>query len=72
MPGSTSPMAPDSATLLDRQQAFGYTQEDVKFLLMPMAAAGQEAIGSMGADNPLAVLSDQPQHLSPTGFAVPH
>ncbi len=64
LPDSTSPMAPDSATLLDRQQAFGYTQEDVKFLLMPMAAAGQEAIGSMGADNPLAVLSGKPKPLS--------
>ncbi len=64
LPGSTSPMVPDSATLLDRQQAFGYTQEDVKFLLMPMAAAGQEAIGSMGADNPLAVLSGKPKPLS--------
>jgi len=64
LPSSTSPMTPDSATLLDRQQAFGYTQEDVKFLLMPMAAAGQEAIGSMGADNPLAVLSGKPKPLS--------
>jgi glutamate synthase domain-containing protein 2/glutamate synthase domain-containing protein 1/glutamate synthase domain-containing protein 3 len=43
--------------LLDRQQAFGYTQEDVKFLLQPMAEAGEEAIGSMGNDSPLAVLS---------------
>ena len=64
LPGSTSPMLPDSSTLLDRQQAFGYTQEDVKFLLIPMAAAGQEAIGSMGADNPLAVLSGKPKPLS--------
>ncbi len=46
-------------TLLDRQQAFGYTQEDLKFLLAPMAAAGEEAIGSMGNDSPLAVLSDK-------------
>jgi glutamate synthase (NADPH/NADH) large chain len=46
-------------TLLDRQQAFGYTQEDVKFLLAPMAAAGEEGIGSMGNDSPLAVLSDK-------------
>jgi len=43
--------------LLDRQQAFGYTQEDLKFLLSPMAAAGEEGIGSMGNDSPLAVLS---------------
>ena len=46
-------------TLLDRQQAFGYTQEDLKFLLSPMAAQGEEAVGSMGNDSPLAVLSDR-------------
>ncbi|AFZ65680.1 glutamate synthase-related protein [Deinococcus peraridilitoris] len=46
-------------SLLDRQQAFGFTQEDVKFLLSPMAAAGEEAIGSMGNDSPLAVLSNK-------------
>ena len=46
-------------SLLDRQQAFGYTQEDVKFLLSPMAQAGEEGTGSMGNDSPLAVLSDK-------------
>jgi glutamate synthase (NADPH/NADH) large chain/glutamate synthase (ferredoxin) len=46
-------------SLLDRQQAFGTTQEDIKFLLAPMAQAGEEAIGSMGNDSPLAVLSDK-------------
>ncbi|MFZ4286918.1 glutamate synthase-related protein [Variovorax sp. HJSM1_2] len=55
---------PASATegevsLLDRQQVFGYTQEDLKFLLSPMAQAGEEGIGSMGNDSPLAVLSDK-------------
>ena len=45
--------------LLDRQQAFGYTQEDVKFLLAPMAKDGEEAIGSMGNDSPLAVMSNK-------------
>ncbi len=45
--------------LLDRQQAFGFTQEDIKFLMAPMAANGEEAIGSMGNDSPLAVLSDR-------------
>ncbi|MEP7283076.1 MAG: glutamate synthase-related protein, partial [Rubrivivax sp.] len=49
--------------LLDRQQAFGYTQEDLKFLLAPMAANGEEAIGSMGNDSPLAVLSDRAKPL---------
>lgn len=47
------------ASLLDRQQAFGYTQEDLKFLMSPMAVAGEEGIGSMGNDSPLAVLSDK-------------
>ncbi|MBV8620687.1 MAG: glutamate synthase subunit alpha, partial [Curvibacter sp.] len=46
-----------SADLLDRQQAFGTTQEDIKFLMSPMAANGEEGIGSMGNDSPLAVLS---------------
>jgi len=50
--GSTIP-------LLDRQQVFGYTQEDVKFLMAPMASAGEEAIGSMGNDSPLAVMSNK-------------
>jgi glutamate synthase domain-containing protein 2/glutamate synthase domain-containing protein 1/glutamate synthase domain-containing protein 3 len=45
--------------LLDRQQAFGYTQEDIKFLMSPMAVAGEEGVGSMGNDSPLAVLSDK-------------
>jgi glutamate synthase (NADPH/NADH) large chain len=46
-------------SLLDRQQAFGYTQEDIKFLMSPMAQAGEEGIGSMGNDSPLAVLSSK-------------
>ncbi len=50
-----------SASLLDRQQAFGWTQEDFKFILEPMAKNGEEAIGSMGNDAPLTVLSDRPK-----------
>ncbi|MCC7484127.1 MAG: glutamate synthase subunit alpha [Burkholderiales bacterium] len=46
-----------SVPLLDRQQAFAYTQEDLKFLLVPMAVNGEEPVGSMGNDSPLAVLS---------------
>jgi glutamate synthase (NADPH) large chain len=46
-------------SLLDRQQAFGYSQEDIKFLIAPMAAKGEEATGSMGNDSPLAVLSNK-------------
>ena len=52
------PLASD-VSLLDRQQAFGFTQEDIKFLLSPMAKNGEEGIGSMGNDSPLAVLSDK-------------
>jgi glutamate synthase (NADPH/NADH) large chain len=47
------------ASLLDRQQAFGYSQEDIKFILEPMAAAGEEATGSMGNDSALPVLSSK-------------
>ncbi len=55
-----APSAPrKQATLLDRQQAFGYTQEDVKLLMSPMATTGQEATGSMGTDTPLSALSRQ-------------
>ncbi|HRP76524.1 MAG TPA: glutamate synthase large subunit [Rhodocyclaceae bacterium] len=51
------------AALLDRQQAFGYTQEDIKFILEPMGKAGEEATGSMGNDSPLAVLSNKEKPL---------
>jgi glutamate synthase (NADPH/NADH) large chain/glutamate synthase (ferredoxin) len=57
--GEPASAAESEGTLLDRQQAFGYTQEDLKFLIAPMAANGEEAIGSMGNDSPLAVLSDK-------------
>src|SRR5204863_2131744 len=46
-------------SLLDRQQAFGYTQEDLKTLMEPMATTGQEAVGSMGNDAPISALSDK-------------
>ncbi len=48
-----------NVSLLDRQQAFGYTQEDLKFLLLPMANNGEEPIGSMGNDSPMAILSNK-------------
>ncbi|WP_347158747.1 glutamate synthase large subunit [Pontibacter chitinilyticus] len=51
-------------TLLQRQQASGYTSEDLKVILKPMAESGKEPLGSMGADTPLAVLSNQSQHLA--------
>jgi len=53
----------DPETLLRRQRAFGYTDEDLRMILAPMASAGEEPIGSMGTDTPLACLSDQPQPL---------
>jgi glutamate synthase (NADPH/NADH) large chain len=46
-------------SLLDRQQAFGYTQEDTKLLMAPMATTGQEAVGSMGTDTPISAMSDK-------------
>src|SRR5260221_11613265 len=50
---------PDTDKLLDRQQAFGYTQEDLRMLMTPMAVAGEEAIGSMGDATPPAVLPNR-------------
>lgn len=46
-------------SLLDRQQAFGYTQEDTRILMAPMATTGQEAVGSMGTDTPISAMSDK-------------
>ncbi|MEH6580894.1 MAG: glutamate synthase large subunit [Halioglobus sp.] len=64
LPSQIAPMAPDGATLLKAQQAFGYNQEDIKFLLHPMMLTGMEATGSMGADSPPAVLSNRAKYLS--------
>ena len=50
-------------TILQRQRAFGYTYEDLKLLIEPMASTGSEPVGSMGTDTPLAVLSERPQLL---------
>jgi glutamate synthase (NADPH/NADH) large chain len=59
-----SEVAPISnLSLLDRQQAFGYTQEDLKILMTPMAATGEEAIGSMGNDAPISALSERAKPL---------
>jgi glutamate synthase (ferredoxin) len=55
----STPLAESNVSLLDKQQAFGYTQEDIKFLMSPMAINGEEATGSMGNDSPLAVLSNK-------------
>ncbi|HVI23747.1 MAG TPA: glutamate synthase central domain-containing protein, partial [Myxococcales bacterium] len=56
-------MPPDREMLIRRQEVFGYTSEEVKLLLTPMATTGNEAVGSMGSDTPLAVLSERPQPL---------
>ena len=58
-PGTPGP----ENSLLAQQHAFGYTNEDLRILLMPMASTGAEAVGSMGTDTPLACLSDKPQLL---------
>jgi glutamate synthase (ferredoxin) len=54
---------PDHQTVLTHQLAFGYTHEDLRILLAPMATVGEEPIGSMGSDSALAVLSDRPRML---------
>ena len=63
LPAVGARAAATNAALLDRQQAFGYTQEDLKLLMAPMATTGQEAVGSMGTDTPVAVLSRKPKLL---------
>jgi glutamate synthase (NADPH/NADH) large chain len=63
LPSEVFAMPPDPQTLLKRQQGFGYTQEDLKFFLKPMAVSGMDPVGSMGRDIPLAVLSNRPKLL---------
>ena len=58
-----APPPNDPSVLLDRQQAFGYTQEDLNFFLEPMAKQADDPVGSMGTDTPLAVLSKRPRLL---------
>ena len=63
LPAAPEVPGPDHDTLLRRQMAFGYTLEDLKYIIGPMGDKGEEAIGSMGTDTPLAVLSDRAQPL---------
>jgi glutamate synthase domain-containing protein 2/glutamate synthase domain-containing protein 1/glutamate synthase domain-containing protein 3 len=63
LPEPARVIASNPETLLRRQRACGYSEEDLKVLLAPMATAGVEPIGSMGSDVPLACLSDRPQSL---------
>jgi glutamate synthase (ferredoxin) len=59
LPAAPELPPPDHETVLARQQLFGYTHEDLRIIMAPMAKNGEEAIGSMGTDTPLAVLSDR-------------
>ncbi len=63
LPEPTRMHHPDAETLLRRQRAFGYSDEDLRMILSPMAIKGEEPVGSMGTDTPLACLSDKPQSL---------
>ncbi|MFZ0458469.1 MAG: glutamate synthase large subunit [Rhodoplanes sp.] len=63
LPPAKSQLALSNLSLLDRQQAFGYTQEDIKILMTPMASTGDEPVGSMGNDTPISALSDRPKLL---------
>ncbi len=56
-----APATPSDVSLIDRQQAFGYTQEDIRVIMAPMAQNSEEAIGSMGNDAALPVLSNRPK-----------
>ncbi|MBN1671802.1 MAG: glutamate synthase large subunit [Kiritimatiellae bacterium] len=61
---AVAPVAPDTDTLFRRLSLFGYTREDLDVILGTMAETGHEPVGSMGADQPLAVLSEKPQLLT--------
>ncbi|HKF58305.1 MAG TPA: glutamate synthase large subunit, partial [Blastocatellia bacterium] len=63
LPDPLSIYPPDHDTVLSRQEMFGYTKEDLSIIMGPMARGAGEALGSMGSDIPLAVLSDRPQLL---------
>src|SRR3954463_8748304 len=63
LPDAPTKGARTNLPLLDRQQAFGYSQEDVSILMTPMASTGEEAAGSMGNDTPISALSDRPKPL---------
>ncbi len=63
LPAAPGEAAISNLALLDRQQTFGYTQEDLRILMSPMATQGEEAVGSMGNDTPISALSDKPKLL---------
>jgi len=61
LPGREDPVRHRGQALATRQQLFGYTEEELRVILAPMARTGGEALGSMGHDTPVAVLSDRPR-----------
>jgi glutamate synthase (NADPH/NADH) large chain len=63
LPPAAGRAARSNLALLDRQQTFGYTQEDLRILMTPMGTTGEEAVGSMGNDTPISALSDKPKLL---------
>src|SRR6187401_3492464 len=63
LPDAAGKAALSNLSLLDRQQTFGYTQEDLRILMAPMGSQGEEAVGSMGNDTPISALSDKPKLL---------
>src|SRR4051794_13167307 len=63
LPDAAGKAALSNLSLLDRQQTFGYTQEDLRILMAPMGSQGEEAVGSMGNDAPISALSDKPKLL---------
>ncbi|MGA2892310.1 MAG: glutamate synthase large subunit [Xanthobacteraceae bacterium] len=63
LPAAAEAAPISNLALLDRQQVFGYTQEDLKILMTPMATTGEEAVGSMGNDAPISALSERPKLL---------
>jgi glutamate synthase (NADPH/NADH) large chain len=63
LPAAPGEAALSNLALLDRQQSFGYTQEDLRILMTPMGTQGEEAVGSMGNDAPISALSDRPKLL---------
>jgi glutamate synthase (NADPH/NADH) large chain len=64
LPDAEAPKSLDATSLLQYQRLFGYTREDLEQILEPMCSLGEEPIGSMGVDTPLAILSERPQHLA--------
>ncbi|MBW7949086.1 MAG: glutamate synthase large subunit, partial [Pseudorhodoplanes sp.] len=63
LPDSAGKPPLSNLSLLDRQQAFGYSQEDIKLLMTPMGTTGEEAVGSMGNDTPISALSSRAKPL---------